>query len=63
MKLSYFKADECPNDAYENAKPYTSIPGPTKFELFKLFAPGGEYLHILHECDKSAGKFIVNPAN
>ncbi|KAG4074603.1 hypothetical protein HA402_004474 [Bradysia odoriphaga] len=39
----HVKADECPNDAWDTAKPYSSIPGPSKLELIKLFAPGGQF--------------------
>lgn len=33
--------DELP-DGWQKAKPYDSIPGPSKFRLMRLFAPGGQ---------------------
>lgn len=46
MKMSLSKVEESPNGEWENAKPYTSIPGPSKLELIKSFIPGGKHRQV-----------------
>ncbi|XP_055847816.1 cytochrome P450 CYP12A2-like [Episyrphus balteatus] len=37
------KIDICETEEWASAKPFETIPGPSKFELLKAFMPGGRY--------------------